>query len=122
MASRVIQTLLGRYGQYDEDRTPAPSLILSSWACLQLESDILAEFTLPSSGIHTIKYTLLTSRHMSVEELATRNGNQGIHKILMYYKLHSSLRRISNQFQEEMYKNPTWTKSDNQVLETLTRH
>lgn len=86
-AGQVIRCLLERYklyngahfGEYDEhgyeksgqerikdNRTGL--IVLNAWSCLQLETDILAEMNLPSSGLPDLEYELIAPKKMTSDE------------------------------------------------------
>ena len=88
-------------------------IVLASWSCLQLESDILAEMRLPSSGIQTIENMLLMPYNMpdkkeeSYEDiqLVQRDNNdlESYNNILLFYTAQIFLRKRLNQVHKEMY-------------------
>jgi hypothetical protein len=129
MAGRVIKTLLDRYKLYNDDYWTAYGdvrrqhekdqklitdmrqnlIVLASWTCLQLESDILAELRLPSSGIQNIENLLLAPHKLAGEEmyegLAPHEDkkSESYNDILLYYTAQIFLRKHLNQVQRQLY-------------------
>lgn len=152
MAGRAIMMLLDRYKLYNENywtaygdtrkqyekgqariRDKRHSLIvLASWTCLQLESDILAELRLPSSGIQTIENMLLMPHNMPDKEEESYEGIQQAQQesndkeaydnILMYYTAQTFLRKRLNQIHKEMYGDQCLNQTIPQVREMLSGH
>ena len=130
MAGRAILILLDQYKLYNESywtahgdgnmreqyekaqariKTKQHSLIvLASWTCLQLESDILAEVKLPSSGIQNIESMLLmphvpddeTTGNESIQEV---NNDGTSDTVLLFYTSQTFLRKRLNQVHKELY-------------------
>lgn len=152
VAGRAIRNLLDRYKLYNEFywtgygdvRTMHEKgqarikdkrhnlIVLASWTCLQLESDILAELRLPSSGIQDIENLLLMPHNMSDDERenydsVAKNGvNDSIQEsygdILLYYTAQMFLRKRLNQVHQEMYGDQSLNQTLNQVREMLNGH
>lgn len=152
MAGRAIIMLLDRYKLYNENywtaygdtrkqyekgqariRDKRHSLIvLASWTCLQLESDILAELRLPSSGIQTIENMLLMPHNMPDKEEESYEGIQQVQQdsndkesydnILLYYTAQTFLRKRLNQVHKEMYGDQCVNQSIQQVRSMLSGH
>lgn len=152
MAGRAVITLLDRYKLYNEHywssygdpkqrfetgqariKDKRHSLIvLASWTCLQLESDILAELRLPSSGIQTIENMLLLPHNMPDEEKESYEGltalqqdiedKDGYDTILLFYTAQTFLRKRLNQVHKEMYGNSCLEQTISQVREMLHEH
>ncbi|KAK3669141.1 hypothetical protein LTR78_010981 [Recurvomyces mirabilis] len=143
-ASRVAMTLLERYQLYTDYWTAhgdirkklargqaritsknANLVVLVSWSCLQLESDILADIRLPSSGIQSIENSLLMPHNSQedgdgVHEQFPRHENQDEYdNILIYYTAQLFLRRKLNQIHREMYGSDCLSQPLEQVRETL---
>jgi len=129
MAGRVIQTLLDRYKLYNDNYWTAYGdvrrqhekgqklitdmrqnlIVLASWTCLQLESDILAELRLPSSGIQNIENLLLMPHNLAEEEsyegLAPQEGQKGesYNNVILFYTAQMFLRKRLNQVHRQLY-------------------
>jgi hypothetical protein len=119
MAGSVIQTLLDRYKLYNDehwtlrkdtgrDHEKGPRLIsdlqqnlivLASWTCLQLESDILAELRLPSSGIQNVEHLLLMPHNLTEEEKYEGLANN----VMLFYTAQMFLRKRLNQVHRQLY-------------------
>lgn len=107
-------------------------IVLASWTTLQLESDILAELRLPSSGINSIESILLMPHNMSDDEQENydsvqRNGaGAGIQEnygdILLFYTAQMFLRKRLNQVHQEMYGDQSLSQTLYQVREMLNEH
>jgi hypothetical protein len=129
-AGRVVLALLDRYKLYNNNYWTAYGdvrrkheknqklikdmrenlIVLASWTCLQLESDILAELRLPSSGIQNIEDLLLMPHNLaeedSYEALASHEGGKGENhwgNVIMFYTAQMFLRKRLNQVQRELY-------------------
>jgi hypothetical protein len=126
MAGRAICALLDRYKLYNseywgghddvrarhaEDQarikdTRSSLIVLASWTCLQLETDILAEMRLPKSGIDELEHKLLLpavereDQYGDVEMASTRLAHENV---LLYYTAQLYLRRRLNKVHREMY-------------------
>lgn len=153
VAGRAVRNLLDRYKLYNEfywtgygdvramhERGQARIkdkrhnlIVLASWTCLQLESDILAELRLPSSGIQSIEGVLLMPHNMSNDEQenydsVVKNGNteggfmENYENILLYYTAQMFLRKRLNQVHQEMYGDQSLSQTLNQVREMLNGH
>jgi len=129
MAGRVIQTLLDRFKLYNDNywttysdvRRPHEKgqklitdmqqnlMVIASWTCLQLESDILAELRLPSSGIQNIENLLLMPHDLAEEEtfegLAPHEDKKGesYNNVILFYTAQMFLRKRLNQVHRELY-------------------
>ncbi|KAM0714710.1 hypothetical protein Q7P37_009759 [Cladosporium fusiforme] len=132
MAGRVIQTLLDRYKLYNDNYWTAYGdvrrqhekgqklitdmrqnlIVLASWTCLQLESDILAELRLPSSGIQNIENLLLMPHNLPEEEtyeshvgLTPNKERKGesYNDVIMFYTAQMFLRKRLNQVHRQLY-------------------
>lgn len=129
MAGRVIQTLLDRYKLYSNNYWTAYGdvrrqhekgqklitdmrqnlIVLASWTCLQLESDIFAELRLPSSGIQNIENLLLMPHNLAEEEtyegLAPHEDRKGesYKNIILFYTAQMFLRKRLNQAHRQLY-------------------
>ena len=129
MAGRVIQTLLDRYKLYNDNYWTAYGdvrrqhekgqklitdmrqnlIVLASWTCLQLESDILAELRLPSSGIQNIENLLLMPHNLAEEEtyegLAPHEDRKGesYNNVILFYTAQMFLRKRLNQVHRQLY-------------------
>lgn len=152
MAGRAVMMLLDRYKLYNHNywtsygdtrkqyqtsqsriRDKRHSLIvLASWTCLQLESDILAELRLPSSGIQTIENMLLMPHNMPEKEednyeslergQLEGNDTTSYDNILMYYTAQTFLRKRLNQVHKEMYGDQCLNQPIEEVREMLSGH
>ncbi|GAB7360772.1 hypothetical protein MBLNU230_g0760t1 [Neophaeotheca triangularis] len=149
MAGRATQSLLERYKLYNEQYWSAYGdvrtqhqkgqrqikdkrqnlIVLASWTCLQLESDILAELRLPSSGIQSIENLLLMPHQIPGEEDNTYAGIQTNGSadddegyILFVYTAQMYLRRRLNQIHREMYGPECLGKEEHEVQMMLKGH
>ena len=148
MAGRAIINLLDRYKLYNEHywishgdirkqhetgqariKDKRHSLIvLASWTCLQLESDILAELRLPNSGIQGMEHMLLWPRDVPDSEAENYDGleasseREGDANILLLYTAQMWLRKRLNQVHQEMYGNQCLSQTLPQVREMLSGH
>jgi hypothetical protein len=128
-AGRVLQALLDRYKLYNDNYWIAYGdvrrqhekgqklitgmrqnlIVLASWTCFQLESDILTELSLPPSGIQNIQDLLLMPYNPVEEEtyegLATHGDKkeEGYNKVLLFYTAQIFLQKRLNQVQRELY-------------------
>lgn len=143
-ASRVAMTLLERYKLYTNYWTVhgdirkklargqaritsknADLIVLVSWSCLQLESDILADIRLPSSGIQSIENSLLMPQNSredddgAHEQFPHHENRDDYDEILIYYTAQLFLRRKLNQIHREMYGSDCLSQPLDQVRETL---
>jgi hypothetical protein len=129
MAGRAIQTLLDRYKLYNDNYWTAYGdvrrqhekgqrlitdlrqnlIVLAAWTCLQLESDILAELRLPSSGIQNIENLLLMPHNLAEEEmyegLAPHEHREGesYDEVILFYTAQMFLRKRLNQVHRQLY-------------------
>lgn len=150
MAGRAVMHLLERYKLYNEQYWSAHGdirkahekgqarikdkrhnlIVLASWTCLQLESDILAELRLPSSNIKTVENLLVMPHNMPDSEMENYEGlepddtleSQSYNKILIFYTAQMFLRKRLNQVHQEMYGDQCLNQSLNQVQEMLNGH
>ena len=150
MAGRAILNLLDRYKLYNDHYWTAHGdirkqhekgqarikdkrhnlIVLASWTCLQLESDILAELRLPSSNIKSVENLLLMPHNMPESETENYEGlepegtqeNQSYGKILLFYTAQMFLRKRLNQVHSEMYGDQCLNQTLNQVREMLSGH
>ncbi|KAM3420640.1 hypothetical protein BST61_g3896 [Cercospora zeina] len=129
MAGRVILILLDRHKLYNDNywedfvgvrseyirsqarikNTRQSLIVLASWTCLQLESDILAELRLPASGIRAIEHLLLMP-HKDYDNM------------LIHYSAQLFLRRRLNQVHREMYGKASLDQPLAEVQEMLKSH
>ena len=151
-AGRACLMLLDRYKLYNENYWTAYGdirrahekgqarikdkrhslIVLASWSCLQLESDILAEMRLPSSGIQTIENMLLMPHNMpdkeeeSYEDIQQvqqdNNDSESYDNILLFYTAQMFLRKRLNQVHKEMYGDQCLNQTVSQVREMLSSH
>ena len=148
MAGRAIINLLDRYKLYNDNYWTAYGdirkqhekgqarikdkrhslIVLASWTCLQLETDILAELRLPSSGIQNLENMLLMPHNMPDDEkenyegLAHDGSQDSYDNILMFYTSQMFLRKKLNQVHKEMYGDQCLTQTLAQVGEMLRGH
>jgi hypothetical protein len=84
-------------------------IVLASWTCLQLESDILAELRLPSSGIQNIETLLLMPHNLAEEE--TYEGlaphidrmRESYNNVMLFYTAQMFLRKRLNEVHRQLY-------------------
>lgn len=148
MAGRAIITLLDRYKLYNADYwngfgdvrarletgqkrikdTRQSLIVLVSWCCLQLESDILAEMKLPDSGIQDIEGKLCLPNNMPEDEVESYRAlepdgrREDYDNILMFYTAQLWLRRKLNEVHRQMYGTDCINQSLSQVQEMLQGH
>ena len=150
MAGRAVMNLLDRYKLYNEHYWSAHGdirkahekgqarikdkrhnlIVLASWTCLQLESDILAELRLPSSNIKTVENMLVMPHNMPDSEMENYEGlepdnteeSQTYNKILIFYTAQMFLRKRLNQIHSELYGDQCLNQSLNSVQEMLSAH
>ena len=147
MAGRAIMHLLDSYKLYNDSywekygdtrkqlqrnhpqtRDRRHSLIvMASWSCLQLESDILAELRLPSSGIVAIEsmlpmvHSVSDAVEESYEPIQQQEEVTG-DNTLLYYVAQTFLRRRLNQIHQELYGQECLKQSVAQVAAILASH
>lgn len=101
-------------------------VVLASWTCLQLESDILAELRLPSSGIQSIENNLLLPYHIAAEDDSYAglegDGKQAEDAVLVVYTAQIYLRMRLNKAHREIYGPECLGKEQNEVREILKSH
>ncbi|TKA66512.1 hypothetical protein B0A49_10703 [Cryomyces minteri] len=87
---------------------------LAFWTCLQLESDILAELDLPSSGISryedNVSLPLGIMEDMPQSEQAP-DSSQDAETVMLYYSAQIQLRKILNRTHTALYNAKYTTKS-----------
>ncbi|KAK4551597.1 hypothetical protein LTR86_011068, partial [Recurvomyces mirabilis] len=142
-AGRAVLSLLNRYKLYNANYWNGTSnvsrkleqeqkdtkdkrlnmIVLASWTCLQLESDILAELPIPSSAIHNVEDILLLPHKVPADE--TYNGLDlcaGGNDVAVFYLLHVHLRRKLNEAHRQLSRSDRLDASVAQVAETLRSH
>ncbi|WPH00151.1 Hypothetical protein R9X50_00297400 [Acrodontium crateriforme] len=100
-------------------------IVLAAWTCLQLESDILAELRLPSSGIQDIESLLLMPHKVPDDETYDGLDGPGSSRhdnIMIYYSAQTFLRKRLNQVHKQMYGADCLNHSLEQVREMLQGH
>jgi hypothetical protein len=153
MAGRAVLNLLDRYKLYNDNYWTAHGdirkqheagrlrikdkrhnlIVLASWTCLQLESDILAELRLPSSNIKSVENLLLMPHNMPENEQENYEGleatsseqsedTHAYNRMLMYYSSQMFLRKRLNQVHQEMYGDQCLNQTLAQVREMLSGH
>lgn len=145
MAGRAILILLDRYKLYNDKYwtaygdvrrrhetaqkrikdTRQSLIVMASWTCLQLESDILAELKLPSSGIQNFENLLLMPPKPEDEAqdgLELHYSSKEYEEILIHYTAQLFLRRRLNQVHREMYGSECLGQSLSEVQEVLLGH
>lgn len=146
MAGRAIRMLLDRYKLFGDEYWSAHGdvgkslekgqmlikdkrlnlIVLASWTCLQLESDILAELRMPSSGMQDIENQLLLPHKVPEDEtysgLDTEATANDYERILLFYTAQLFLRRRLNKVHREMYGPDCLNQSMDQVREMLKEH
>lgn len=152
VAGRAVRILLDRYKLYTDDywnaygdvRTRVARgrdrvkdkrqnlIVLASWTCMQLESDILAELRLPSSGIQSIESMLLNpynipdDEHENYDSVRKNGASDGFQEdydiILLFYTAQMFLRKRLNRVHREMYGDESLNQTLSQVREMLNGH
>ena len=101
----------------EPDKARKDLIRFAYWSCLQLESDILAELDLPSSGID--KHETMVAFPQGIVE----NDGQGAfetNKMMFYYSAQIRLRTILNNIQKDLY--PANPKEHPFSFETRDKH
>ncbi|KAF2763949.1 hypothetical protein EJ03DRAFT_283087 [Teratosphaeria nubilosa] len=146
MAGRAISNLLDRYKLYNDEYWSAYGdvrrqleksnslikdkrsdlIVLASWTCLQLESDILAELRLPASGIQNVENMLLLPHNVSEEEsydgLDQKAQKDEYDNIMLFYNAQMFLRKRLNLIHREMYGEDSLNEPLETVREMLRGH
>ncbi|KAM3413937.1 hypothetical protein BST61_g10608 [Cercospora zeina] len=146
MAGRAVKILLDRYklfndnfwGDFDQARvqymraqarikdTRQSLIVLASWSCLQLESDILAEMKFPASGIQEYEHQLLMPHKVNDDEtyegLDPDGPLEDHDNMLIYYSAQLFLRRRLNRAHKEMYGKASLDQPLAEVQEMLKSH
>ncbi|KAK3115158.1 hypothetical protein LTR53_005800 [Teratosphaeriaceae sp. CCFEE 6253] len=145
MAGRAVLSLLDRYKLYNNNYWTGYGdlgkrfeqgqrlikdrrhnmIVLASWTCLQLESDILAELPLPSSRIQDVEQMLLMPHNMPEDETYVASDTAGDveeNAILVAYVAQMFLRRKLNQVHRQLYGSDYLGKPLDQVRELLRGH
>ena len=128
-AGGIVQSLLYRYKLYNDNYWTANGderrqhesgqklitnmrqnlIVLASWTCLQLESDILAELRLPSSGFQNIENLLLMPHSLAQEEtydgLAPHEDkkHESDKNVILFYTAQMFLRKRLNEVHRQLY-------------------
>lgn len=102
------------------------SVILTSWTCLQLESDILAECRYPLGGMPALPFshfdipddgTAICQMHSDIDPVYTHKT------VTLFYTAHTFLRTKLNQVHADLYGIPTSDSSPDVYLRNvLYRH
>lgn len=148
MAGRACQILLDRYKLYNDRYWTAYSdvkrqhekgqqliadkrqnlIVLASWTAVQLESDILAELRLPSSGIQSIEHLLLMPHNREEDNMYVglqphdQREADSYNSVLMFYTAQLFLRMQLNRVHREMYGPECLDKSLTEVQNMLEGH
>lgn len=144
MAGRALLMLLDRYKLWSESYWTAYGdirkhlergqalikdkrlnlIVLASWSCLQLESDILAELRLPQSGILEKESLLLMPHNRPEHETygGLNSDGQQDEKILIFYLSQTFLRKLLNKVHREMYGPDCLDQKLHEVRDMLMGH
>ena len=145
MAGRAVLSLLDRYKLYNDNYWSGYGdvgkkyeqgqrlikdkrhnmIVLASWTCLQLESDILAELPLPSSRILDVEQMLLMPHNVPEDETYDGLDASGLDEdndILVFYTAQMYLRSKLNQVHRQLYGSDYLGKPLDQVRELLRGH
>jgi len=147
LAGRAIMILLDRYklynhhywgtygdvkerlekGQAQIKDKRSNLIVLASWTCLQLESDILAEMKYPHSGVKNIENMLIFPHQVpdddSYVSLDTDERSADSNDdVLIFYVAQMFLRRKLNQVHQEMYGPDCLNQTLEQVRAMLQGH
>jgi len=142
MAGRAILILLDRYKLYNENYWEEYNtrmqfersqkqikdkrmnlIVIASWTCLQLESEILAELRLPASGIRGIEHLLLMPNRIYEDDTYSGEDSDGQDDILLiYYSAQIFIQRRLNQVHREIYGKESPAKPLSEVREMLSGH
>nr|POE78025.1 hypothetical protein CFP56_09666 [Quercus suber] len=107
-------------------------IVVASWSCLQLESDILAELKLPASNLPDYEDRLLFPRKMPEDESYggldpsvqhEDGGNVPSEEVInLFYMGQLYIRRRLNKVHRELYGSQCHKMSLEEVRETLVTH
>lgn len=150
MAGRAAKSLLDRYQLYTKGYWQGSSrvdiqarhglaqarikdkrrnlIVLASWTCLQLESDILAELRLPSSGISNVEDMLPMPHNLPDNEKGDYEDVKNVHDTedendgLLIYVAQMFLRKRLNKIHKEMYGDDCLNQTLEDVTEMLEGH
>lgn len=105
--------------------TSKDSIYLTAWSCLQLESDILAELKLPSSGIPALELMPYDIPDCGIDLYGQKNVDDAAFRheeVVLFFSAQSFLRTKLNQVQREIYGTSVADHPPLQIQETLRRH
>ncbi|KAK5162821.1 uncharacterized protein LTR77_011147 [Saxophila tyrrhenica] len=150
MAGRAIRMLLNRYKLYNDRYRDSHGgirkvqesgqmrmkdrrlIVLASWTCLQLESDILAEMRFPSSGIGALENRLLMPDYMSENEEEEESHAKimpyddstpsNFDANLRHYRSQIILHRLLNRFHIDMHSDKCLNLPLSEVRGMLKAH
>ncbi|KAK5115511.1 hypothetical protein LTR62_001170 [Meristemomyces frigidus] len=149
MAGRAVLSLLDRYKLYGEAYWKGSSdvdavskrveqgrklikdkrlnmIVLASWTCLQLESDILAELPLPSSGIQAVEDLLLWPQKVAEDEsyggLEEASDDDEYQRVMLHYTAQMYMRKNLNKIHRQVYASDCLDKSVGEVCDMLRGH
>ena len=91
-------------------------IVLTSWTCIQLESDMVAEIRLPSSGITEVEDSLPLPYDTNPARGACDSN------VLLYYTAQIGLRKRLNRVHREIYGDQCLSQSTFQVQQMLLSH
>lgn len=107
---------------------PRKLIVLASWSCLQLESDILAELRLPSSGIWELEDRLPMPQNFhrgdagDYSQRAHPRGDGYLDELLVIYCAQAFLQKRLNKIHGELYGCASLSHSLVKVCEMLRGH
>ncbi|KAM0714587.1 hypothetical protein Q7P37_009883 [Cladosporium fusiforme] len=107
---------------------PRKLIVLASWSCLQLESGILAELRLPSSGIWELEDRLPMPQNFhrgdagDYSQRAHSRGDGYLDEILVIYSAQAFLQKQVNKIHGELYGCASLPHSLVKVCEMLRGH
>ncbi|KAF2858849.1 hypothetical protein K470DRAFT_220355 [Piedraia hortae CBS 480.64] len=150
MAGRALTMLLRRHKLYNEEGWMASGdvkeqlrdsharikdkhanlIVLASWTCLQLETDILAELPLPSSDIPKMEGILLVPKGIRLDEASSDEESEKVpppinpedEQTLIYYNAQLFLRRRLNVVHRDLYGHDCLDHTVEQVCAILKGH
>lgn len=101
-------------------------ILLAAWTCVQLESDILAELRLPSSGLPDNEHLLLLPREVPQVEVynepKANDGDDSFNFIMVFYSAQTFLRKRLNAVHRELYGAAYVDQKPSSVRDMLRGH
>lgn len=114
-----------RNGQSDGKEAYRDAIKLTAWSILQLESDILAELSFPSSGLPALELVPYNIPDCSVTTENAAGIRETIYThetVVLFYSAQTFLRTRLNNAHREVYGNHEAERSPMQIREMLRGH